>query len=137
VQAASPAALYDDPADAFVAQFVGRANLIDATATGPQSVATPIGALMTNAHGATPRAALRLLVRPERIVVDPPHDAENAFPARVLRDRFFGATRQVEVAVGQGRLEVETTARARVERVGLPREAIQFLDNDRSRRRTS
>jgi hypothetical protein len=39
--------------------------------------------------------------------------------------------------VGQGRLEVETTARARVERVGLPREAIQFLDNDRSRRRTS
>ncbi|HET9670086.1 MAG TPA: ABC transporter ATP-binding protein [Casimicrobiaceae bacterium] len=137
VQAASPAALYDDPADAFVAQFVGRANLIDATATGPQSVETPIGALMTNAHGATPRAALRLLVRPERIVVDPPHDAENAFPARVLRDRFFGATRQVEVAVGQGRLEVETTARAPVERVGLPREAIQFLDNDRSRRITS
>jgi len=134
VQAASPAALYDDPADAFVAQFVGRANLIDATATGPQSVETPIGALMTHAHGATPRAALRLLVRPERIVVDPPHDAENAFPARVLRDRFFGATRQVEVAVGQGRLEVETTARARVERVGLPREAIQFLDNESTRR---
>ena len=137
LQAAPPAALYDHPADAFVAQFVGRANLLDATATGPESVDTSIGTLVTQPHGARPGAALRLLVRPERIVVDPPAGTENAFAAKVLRDRFFGASRQIEVAVGGGRLEVETMTRASVERVRLPREAIQFLGNDPSTRRTS
>jgi putative spermidine/putrescine transport system ATP-binding protein len=137
LQAAPPARIYDHPADAFVAQFVGRANLFEATSTGPESVDTPIGALVTRPHGAPRGTALRLLVRPERIVVDPPRDAENSFTARVLRDRFFGASRQIEVAVGNGRLEVETAVRADVDRIRLPREAIQFLGNDHSTRRTS
>jgi putative spermidine/putrescine transport system ATP-binding protein len=137
VQDAPPARIYDHPADAFVAQFVGRANLFDAVATGPESVDTPIGALVTYPHGATRGTPLRLLVRPERVVVDPQSDAENAFAARVLRDRFFGATRQIEVAVGDGHIEVETTARADVDRIGLPRDAIQLLGNGPSTRRTS
>jgi hypothetical protein len=46
----------------------------------------------------------------------------------VLRDRFFGATRQVEVATGNGRLEIETAMRDDVTHVRVPREAIQFLN---------
>jgi putative spermidine/putrescine transport system ATP-binding protein len=137
LQAASPAEIYDRPADAFVAQFVGRANLIEATARAADSVDTPIGTLATRPHGAARGMPLRLLVRPERVEVDPRGDAENAFAATVLRDRFFGASRQIEVAVGSGRLEVETMVRERVDRVRLPREAIQFLGNDDSTRRTA
>jgi hypothetical protein len=44
-----------------------------------------------------------------------------------VRDRFFGASRQVEVAVGEGRLEIETKSRDTVERIRIAPEAIQFL----------
>jgi hypothetical protein len=46
----------------------------------------------------------------------------------VLRDRFFGATRQIEVAAGNGRLEIETAMRDHVANVRVPRDAIQFLN---------
>ena len=40
----------------------------------------------------------------------------------------FGATRQVEVAAGNGRLEIETAMRDDVTQLRVPREAIQFLN---------
>ena len=68
-------------------------------------------------------------MRPERIeVADAARRGENVFAARVLRDRFFGATRQIEVATGNGRLEIETAMRDDVANVRVPREAIQFLN---------
>ena len=128
VQTGTPLEIYDAPADAFVAGFVGRANLLDGTVIDGQTVETPIGRLVTQPHGRTPGAALKLLVRPERLEVARAPTGENVFAARVLRDRFFGATRQVEVAAGTGRLEIETAMRDHVERVRVPREAIQFLN---------
>ena len=53
---------------------------------------------------------------------------ENVFAAKVLRDRFFGATRQLEIAAGNGRLEIETAMRDDVTQLRVPREAIQFLN---------
>ena len=50
--------------------------------------------------------------------------------AQVLRDRFYGATRQIEVATGSGRLEIETAARDHFANVRVPRDAIQFLRNN-------
>jgi hypothetical protein len=67
-------------------------------------------------------------VRPERVEIAAAASGENVFAARVLRDRFFGATRQVEVAAGDGRLEIETSMRDHVATVRVPREAIQFLN---------
>jgi len=67
-------------------------------------------------------------VRPERVEIGAAASGENVFAAQVLRDRFFGATRQLEVAAGDGRLEIETSMRDHVARVRVPREAIQFLN---------
>jgi len=128
VQSGTPQQLYDAPADAFVAGFIGRANLLDAKAIDPVTVETPVGRLVTPAHGRTAGSALKLLVRPERLEVAGVAAGENVFPVRVLRDRFFGATRQVEVAAGEGRLEIETAMRDDVAHVHIPREAIQFLN---------
>jgi putative spermidine/putrescine transport system ATP-binding protein len=128
VQSGSPQEIYDAPADAFVAGFVGRANLLDAKVIDAETVDTPIGRLATPPHGRAAGSALRLLVRPERVEVANAAGGENVFPARVLRDRFFGATRQIEVAAGQGRLEIETAMRDHVANVRVPREAIQFLN---------
>ena len=118
-QIGTPQEIYDRPADAFVAGFVGRANLLDARVIDAECVDTSIGRLATPRHGYAAGTTLRLLVRPERVEVADPGSGENVFAARVLRDRFFGATRQIEVAAG---------VRDHVKSVHVPREAIQFLN---------
>jgi len=131
VQSGSPHEIYDRPADAFVASFVGRANLLDARVIDAQTIDTPIGRLITPPHGRAAGSALRVLVRPERIEVASAANGptgENVFAAKVLRDRFFGATRQLEIAAGNGRLEIETAMRDDVTQLRVPREAIQFLN---------
>jgi len=128
VQIGTPLEVYDAPADDFVAGFVGRANVIEARAVDAQTVETPLGRLATPPHGRASGAVLKLLVRPERVEIAPEAAGENVFPAQVLRDRFFGATRQIEVAAGGGRLEIETALRDDVRSVRVPREAIQFLN---------
>jgi putative spermidine/putrescine transport system ATP-binding protein len=128
VQIGTPREIYDAPADAFVAGFVGRANVLPGKVVDAQTVDTPIGQLATRLHGRPSGTSVELLVRPERVVLAPDAAGENVFAARVLRDRFFGATRQLEIALGDGRLEIETALRDHVERVHVPREAIQFLN---------
>ncbi len=128
VQTGTPLEIYDAPRDAFVAGFVGRANVIDGRVVDAQTVETPIGRLATPPHGRASGSALKLLVRPERVEVARDASGENVFAAQVLRDRFFGATRQLEVAAGGGRLEIETALRDHVQHVRVPREAIQFLN---------
>ncbi|MGH8713307.1 MAG: ABC transporter ATP-binding protein, partial [Casimicrobiaceae bacterium] len=128
LQSAPPQQIYDHPADAFVANFVGRANVLDARVIDAETVDTSIGRLATPPHGRDVGSSIRLLVRPERIELAAPESGENVFAANVLRDRFFGASRQIEVAAGEGRLEIETAARGHVAGVRVPRDAIQFMN---------
>jgi putative spermidine/putrescine transport system ATP-binding protein len=130
IQSGTPQAIYDHPADAFVANFVGRANLLNGTVIDAETVDTPIGRLATPPHGRSAGTPIRVLVRPERIEVGSSAAGENVFAAKVMRDRFFGASRQIEVAAGGGHLEIETAARDPVARVRVPRDAIQFLSNN-------
>ncbi len=127
MQDAAPQQIYDAPADDFVANFVGRANLIDGVVIGPDAIDTAMGRLATHDHGQAVGASVRILIRPERIDLVPESGGENVFAARVSRDRFFGAARRVEALVGAGRIEIETKTRDTVERIRIPRDAIQFL----------
>jgi putative spermidine/putrescine transport system ATP-binding protein len=127
VQVATPQALYDRPADAFVAGFVGRANLIDGIARAGSGVDSPLGMIATAPHGHAAGARVRLLVRPERIEPTMGTPGENVFPATVVHDRFFGASRQLELAVAQGRLKVDTAMRGDITHVRVPPDAVQFL----------
>jgi putative spermidine/putrescine transport system ATP-binding protein len=135
VQIGTPREIYDAPADAFVAGFVGRANVLEGRAIDAETVETTIGKLATPRHGRPSGSAVTLLVRPERIELARDTAGENVFAAAVLHDRFFGATRQLEIALGAGHLEIETALRDHVERVRVPREAIQFLNPADPRRR--
>src|SRR6202030_420254 len=86
VQSGSPHEIYDRPADAFVAGFVGRANLLEARVIDAQTIDTPIGRLITPPHGRAAGSALRVLVRPERIEVASAANGasgENVFAAKV------------------------------------------------------
>jgi putative spermidine/putrescine transport system ATP-binding protein len=127
VQVAPPQDLYDRPADAFVASFVGRANVLDGVVAADDAVDTAVGRLATPRHGRARGQKVRLLVRPERVVPAAGPGGENVFAARVLHDRFFGATRQIELAVGAATLKTETSVRDAIAHVHVPRDAVQFL----------
>ena len=129
IQVDTPQAIYDAPASGFVASFVGRANVLDATIVAPDAIDTPVGRLATRAHGRPTGSRVAVLIRPERVEPLAANETgDNPIPVAIERDRFFGATRALEVRAGAGRLAVETSSRAPVHRVRVPRDAIQFLD---------
>lgn len=139
VQYDTPAAIYDRPVDGFVAGFVGRANVLEGHALDDEHAQFALGRLRTPAHGRRPGEPVKALIRPERlepvgeagdegaIDITRSRDAVNLFDARVLKDRFFGATRQLDLAIGEAVLKLETTSRAPLARVRIPVDAIQFL----------
>ncbi len=130
LQVAPPRQLYDRPADAFVASFVGRANLVPGRVINATSVDTPIGRLATAKHGFAGGASVLLLIRPERLEVVAGDVGENVFAATTLTDRFLGASRHVDLTVGEGRLSIDTPSREPIIHVRLPPEAVQFLPAD-------
>ena len=135
VQVAAPQALYDRPADAFVASFVGRANLIDGHVVAPDAVDTALGRIATPPHALASGTAVRLLVRPERVQPAALSADENVFPATIVHDRFFGSSREIELAVGNGLLKIDTALRGGFTHVHVPRDAVQFLPTQQEEKR--
>ena len=108
MQVDTPTTLYDRPADAFVAGFVGRANLFDAVAAGSDAVDSPLGRLAIGDHGRAHGDAMSILVRPERIVIEHARSAvPNAFDVAVERDAFHGASRRLVVRPMDANVTVE------------------------------
>ncbi len=108
-QCGPPATLYDRPATAFVAAFLGEANRFDATVRGG-TVATPIGRLAT--PGLAEGLAVEVLVRPEALRLSPlriaagrPARPDAGSRARVLALRFVGPTTRVQLCPEDGRPE--------------------------------
>jgi putative spermidine/putrescine transport system ATP-binding protein len=127
VQLAPPQSVYDRPADGYVAGFIGRANLLDGRTISSDAVETPIGRIRTEAHSIPPGTPVRLLVRPEKIEPAVSMMGENHFAAMVVHDRFFGASREIELSVGKGMLKIDTITRDGFAYIHIPRHAVQFL----------
>ena len=97
-QCASPAVLYDRPATAFVAGFVGTMNRLAAVADVGGRVR--VGAQLLPADGEAPAAgaAVTVLVRPEAVVVTREDDGEFV----VTMATFRGATTRLRLLRGDG-----------------------------------
>jgi spermidine/putrescine transport system ATP-binding protein len=95
-QSAAPRTIYEEPATAFVADFLGVANLMDVQATGPSGsgVALQLGSgIFVEALGGdvTARGAVKVVVRPERVRIEPPGaTGANRVPAVVSRSIYIG-----------------------------------------------
>ena len=96
-QLAVPRELYEQPANSFVAQFIGENNKISGTITtladGLAEVLVPTGervrALAVNVGGIG--SGTLMSVRPERVRIDPEGaDYDNRFPARVEELIYLG-----------------------------------------------
>ena len=108
-QVGTPMEVYRDPSSPFVADFVGRVNVLDATAEasgrariGPTTFECP--------HAVQPGGALKIYLRPEDVVARPlkPGDS-NVFDAVITKIEFLGSYCLVRVmsdAIGEQVLTV-------------------------------
>ncbi|MEO6812226.1 MAG: ABC transporter ATP-binding protein [Isosphaeraceae bacterium] len=105
VQVGPPIEVYQRPADAFVAQFLGPTNLIQGQlesddARGEAVVRTPIGRLIGQAPSIPLPAGtpVTVAIRPESLELGPTvPSGSNRFAATLERQVFLGETRRVSL----------------------------------------
>jgi putative spermidine/putrescine transport system ATP-binding protein len=105
-QLGSPSELYERPASAFVASFVGRTNRLSGVADGSFVVA---GGLRLRAPGEH-RGAVEVMIRPHRITLGDDAamgDAVNVVAGRVVRSVYAGDVIQSDVQAAECVLSVE------------------------------
>jgi spermidine/putrescine transport system ATP-binding protein len=107
-QVGTPVEVYEEPVDAYVADFLGVSNLMDAHAGGPDAGGAcriTLGAVHLAAEqGSTDCVGpVKVAVRPERITIEP-YDARgpNRVPAMVERLVFLGSSTQVIMRLAHG-----------------------------------
>jgi spermidine/putrescine ABC transporter ATP-binding subunit len=90
-QVAPPRGLYETPATAFVAGFIGNINLLSGRAAGADRV--DCGGAMLAATGAAPAgAAVAVALRPERIRLEPTGAVDTLLPMTVAHVVYQGET---------------------------------------------
>ncbi len=118
-QIGTPGEIYNLPRNAFVADFVGSANLIrgrhraDLDGGGLIAIETPAGQVVHGmAHGRAIGAELTLSVRTVhlRLSRERPAAAQNVWPVRVEHCVFQGDFSQVHVAWGDQKLVIRCAA---------------------------
>jgi iron(III) transport system ATP-binding protein len=133
--------VYERPATPFVAQFVGRTNLLRGVLeAGPRvRLADGLAVRIADARGLGPGAVVAVSVRPHRIVLAPDAGAGergwNVLPGRVVRVAYFGDALDVQVALPDGgpvlRLSARPEAAVAVGHpvtLGIPPDACVLLD---------
>ena len=104
-QVGTPIEVYEQPATAYVADFLGVANLLAATAEPGQGgrCAVRLGGFALEAQGEAPAGPVKLVIRPERVRVAPGEAAgPNCVPGMVERVVYVGSTTQVHVRLPGG-----------------------------------
>jgi iron(III) transport system ATP-binding protein len=99
-QIGTPAEVYGRPATPFVADFVGKTNLLPATRDGEARVRVGAQRFACDLNGAGTDAALRVFFRPEDVLVRGVADTTpNSAAAVVERVEFLGAFSRVTLRV--------------------------------------
>jgi len=108
VQLGSPEQVYSEPADAYVADFLGVSNLMDATveaASGPGACRVRLGEFVLEATAGRRQVsgAVKLAIRPERVHLHPHGEqGPNRIPGMVERIVFLGSTSQIFLRLANG-----------------------------------
>ena len=107
-QVGPPFEVYNNPATAFVASFVGQLNRLSAVVTNSASGTLSIGGSevrTTSPIDASPGADVYLMLRPEELTLD--DQADNVLTGRVDTVTFLGSIVRVQVAVNGGRITAD------------------------------
>src|SRR6266487_6631279 len=108
VQIGQPQAIYDEPADIYVADFLGVSNLmeVDVVERGPgERCVVRLGesALAADFGGQSAPDRAHAVIRPERVRIEPfGSDGPNRVPAMVERLIYLGSATQVMLRLAAG-----------------------------------
>jgi spermidine/putrescine transport system ATP-binding protein len=102
--------MYERPANAFVAKFLGSSNLLEGTVTAPNQVKTKLGMLEVRDHLPKLGQEVLLSIRPEKITLSRTQSStQNTVAVRVTDDIYQGATGAYRVKTTDNfELEVNT-----------------------------
>src|SRR5437588_9021876 len=106
-QVGQPKEIYENPATAYVADFLGVSNLMDAEAAGPapEGCKVKLGKfeLVAGQGESDALGPCKVTIRPERIDIEPQGTSgENRIPGMVERVVYVGATLQVFLHLASG-----------------------------------
>jgi spermidine/putrescine transport system ATP-binding protein len=106
-QVGTPDEVYEEPATAYVADFLGLSNLMEgqiSATNGNGTCRVRVGETDLTARAKdTPAGSVKLVIRPERVRLLPTgSDGANCLRGAVDRVIYLGATRQVVVRLGHG-----------------------------------
>jgi iron(III) transport system ATP-binding protein len=108
VQIGTAQELFDRPRTRFVAEFIGRTNLIDGVAESANMVARGTLRLRVAVGGLNPREAVAISLRPHQIELLPATaspaggDGENVLRGTVLRASYLGDAVDYQVQLAEG-----------------------------------
>lgn len=95
----APFTLYHEPANRFVAGFIGQGRFLPGRVLAPDQVATELGLLRGNrAYPWEPGTAVEVLLRPDDVQPDP----SGPLRALILNKTFTGATSLVQLKLPSG-----------------------------------
>ena len=104
-QLGPPTELYERPATAFVAGFLGVSNLLHGSITGPRTVRLDTGdEIAADPGDRSGRVAVG--IRPEKIRLGPPVEGDNSLAGTVRETAYVGVATQYVVETGAGTLIV-------------------------------
>lgn len=105
-QAGTPRELYEEPADSFVADFIGEANLMDVIIEQVDAVAGTAEVSLAGVNITLPSRGMvagpaKLAVRPNRLELKAPDDA-GGLPGTVIKCTYVGNHMEYVVRLAQG-----------------------------------
>jgi ABC-type Fe3+/spermidine/putrescine transport system ATPase subunit len=104
------------PRTRFVAEFIGKTNLVEGVAVAPDTVAVGSWRLRVGAAGLVPGARVAVSIRPHDIALAAPGDGAapggNALRGTVQRASFLGDSVDYQVRVADGDLVLRVAAPA-------------------------
>ncbi|MCD4525262.1 ABC transporter ATP-binding protein [Nocardioides sp. cx-173] len=138
VQLGSPEEIYDRPATAEIADFIGVSNILDCHRVDDGAVTLPGTTVALAAERVPPAGALKLCVRPEDIQLRTATDADSAADtllARVEVAVFQGDSARFRVTLDGGatldvtapKAQLRTLTRGSTVAVSVPRESVLVL----------
>ena len=105
-QVGTPDEVYEEPRTAYVADFLGVANLLDADCSRPGGLGTiQLGAFALGATAGDQECTgpVKVVIRPERVLVSEGEPTgDNVVPAMVERLVYVGPTTQVHLRLPHG-----------------------------------
>ncbi len=103
-QIGTPEELYERPANAFVAGFVGRCNLVEGSVVASGRFRTPGGLELPCRAGSQTSGAAQFALRPERIILG--SAGETAFEAEIEGISYLGASTEYRLRLADAALIV-------------------------------